>query len=95
MGAQVLGSMLVYPNRMSFDIMPNGGQPPAPKGLLHIKVLDVDVASGGLPIPHLHKARPPDLLDLASGDLPISPPAHEGRTKGLLYWAVGVPGTAS
>lgn len=50
--------MLVYPNRMSFDIMPNGGQPPAPVGLLHIRVLDVDVASGGLPIPHLHKARP-------------------------------------
>ena len=65
--------MLVYPNRMSFDIMPNGGQPPTPKGLLHIKVLDVDVASGGLPIPipHLHKARPPGLLDLASGGLPV------------------------
>ena len=56
-GAQVLGSMLVYPNRMSFDIMPNGGQPPTPMGLLHIRVVDVDVASGGLPIPHLHKAR--------------------------------------
>ena len=55
---QVLGGMLVYPNRMSFDIMPNGGQPPAPLGLLHIRVVDVDVASGGLPIPHLHKARP-------------------------------------
>ena len=59
-GAQVLGSMLIYPNRMAFDIMPNGGQPPVPQGMLHIKVLDVDLSSPGLHLPHLphlHKVR--------------------------------------
>ena len=82
--------MLVYPNRMSFDIMPNGGQPPTPKGLLHIKVLDVDVASGGLPIPHLHKARPKGLHDLPSGGLPFLTCTRRA-TRSLAY---GVPGRA-
>jgi len=58
---QVLGSMLVYPNRMNFEIMPNGGQPPVPVGMLRIRVVDTDMSSGGLhiPLPHLHKVGGP------------------------------------
>lgn len=36
---QALGSMLIYPNSMSFDIMEGGGVPPPPQGMLLIKVL--------------------------------------------------------
>ncbi|KAL3130563.1 hypothetical protein ABBQ38_008369 [Trebouxia sp. C0009 RCD-2024] len=34
-----LGSMLIYPNSMSFDIMEGGGVPPPPQGMLLVKVL--------------------------------------------------------
>jgi hypothetical protein len=44
---QVLGDLLVYPNRMSFDIMPGGGKPPDPVGLLVIKVKSVSNIKGG------------------------------------------------
>ena len=45
---QVLGDLLVYPNRMSFDIMPNGGKSPEPKGLLVVKVKAVtNIKAGG------------------------------------------------
>lgn len=44
----MIGDMLVYPNRMSFDIMPNGGKPPEPVGLLVVKVKKVtDIRGGG------------------------------------------------
>lgn len=64
--AQVLGSMLVYPNRMNFKIMPNGGQPPVPVGMLRIRVVDTDMSSGGLhiPLPHLHKVGGPWPADM-------------------------------
>jgi hypothetical protein len=40
--------MIVYPNRMSFDIMPGGGKPPEPVGMLVIKVKKVtDIHGGG------------------------------------------------
>ncbi len=39
--------MIVYPNRMSFDIMPGGGKPPEPKGMLVIKVKRVSDIHGG------------------------------------------------
>lgn len=38
-GLQALGTMLIYPNSMSFDIMEGGGVPPPPQGMLLIKVL--------------------------------------------------------
>ncbi|KAK9915888.1 hypothetical protein WJX75_005707 [Coccomyxa subellipsoidea] len=45
---KVLGDMIVYPNRMSFDIMPGGGKPPEPVGMLVIKVKKVtDIHGGG------------------------------------------------
>ncbi|EIE27098.1 hypothetical protein COCSUDRAFT_45729 [Coccomyxa subellipsoidea C-169] len=44
---KVLGDMIVYPNRMSFDIMPGGGKPPEPKGMLVIKVKRVSDIHGG------------------------------------------------
>ena len=45
---QVLGDLLVYPNRMSFDIMPGGGKPPEPVGLLVVKVKAVtNIKAGG------------------------------------------------
>lgn len=48
MCAQVLGNMIVYPNRMSFDIMPGGGKPPEPTGMLVVKVKSVtDIHGGG------------------------------------------------
>ncbi|DBA90530.1 TPA: hypothetical protein ACH3X1_003782 [Trebouxia sp. C0004] len=34
-----LGTMLIYPNSMTFDIMEGGGIPPPPQGMLSIKVL--------------------------------------------------------
>mmetsp|Transcript_21148 Transcript_21148/g.58683 ORF Transcript_21148/g.58683 Transcript_21148/m.58683 type:complete len:654 (+) Transcript_21148:121-2082(+) len=34
-----VGDMLVFPNQMSFDIMPNGGRPPEPEGMLTVTVL--------------------------------------------------------
>lgn len=34
-----LGTMLIYPNSMTFDIMEGGGIPPPPQGMLTIKVL--------------------------------------------------------
>ena len=38
----------MYPNRMSFDIMPGGGKPPEPVGMLVIKVKKVtDIHGGG------------------------------------------------
>ena len=38
----------MYPNRMSFDIMPNGGKSPEPKGLLVVKVKAVtNIKAGG------------------------------------------------
>lgn len=37
-----LGTMLIYPNSMSFPIMDGGGIPPAPQGFLTIKVLRGD-----------------------------------------------------
>lgn len=36
---QALGTMLIYPNSMTFDIMEGGGIPPPPQGMLTIKVL--------------------------------------------------------
>ncbi len=36
---QALGTMLIYPNSMTFDIMDGGGIPPPPQGMLTIKVL--------------------------------------------------------
>ena len=36
---QALGSMLIYPNSMSFPIMDNSGIPPPPQGMLIIRVL--------------------------------------------------------
>ena len=45
---QVLGDLLVYPNRMSFDIMPGGGKAPEPVGLLVLKVKGVtNIKAGG------------------------------------------------
>ena len=44
---QVLGDLIVYPNRMSFDIMPGGGKPPEPVGMLVIKVKCVSDIHGG------------------------------------------------
>ena len=44
---QVLGDLLVYPNRMSFDIMENGGKAPEPVGLLVCKVKAVTNLKGG------------------------------------------------
>ena len=44
---QVLGDLLVYPNRMSFDIMPGGGKAPEPVGLLVLKVKAVTNLKGG------------------------------------------------
>lgn len=41
-GLQALGTMLIYPNSMSFPIMDGGGIPPAPQGFLTIKVLRGD-----------------------------------------------------
>lgn len=34
---QVIGDMVQYPNKMTFDIMEGGGVPPPPVGLLQIK----------------------------------------------------------
>lgn len=45
--SQVLGSMLIYPNHMSFDIMEGGGIPPPPQGMLTIRVLRADKLKGG------------------------------------------------
>ena len=45
-GAQVVGDMLVYPNRMTFDIMPNGGNPPDPKGVLVLRIKSVSDIHG-------------------------------------------------
>lgn len=36
---QALGTMLIYPNSMSFDVMEGGGVPPPPQGMLLIRVL--------------------------------------------------------
>ena len=36
-GVQVLGDMVVYPNKMTFDIMEGGGVPPDPVGMLQVK----------------------------------------------------------
>ena len=38
--------MLVYPNRMTFDIMPNGGNPPEPKGILVLRIKSVTDIKG-------------------------------------------------
>jgi hypothetical protein len=38
--------MLVYPNRMTFDIMPNGGNPPEPTGMLVLRVKSVSDIKG-------------------------------------------------
>lgn len=35
---QVMGDMIQYPNRMTFDIMEHGGVPPPPCGMLQVKV---------------------------------------------------------
>jgi Ca2+-dependent lipid-binding protein len=35
----VLNGMLIYPNSLSFPIMPNFGVPPPPKGALNVKLL--------------------------------------------------------
>ena len=45
--SQVLGSMLKYPNHMSFDIMEGGGIPPPPQGMLTVRVLRADKLKGG------------------------------------------------
>ena len=45
--SQVLGSMLIYPNHMSFDIMEGGGIPPPPQGMLTVRVLRADKLKGG------------------------------------------------
>ncbi|KAK9825678.1 hypothetical protein WJX81_002318 [Elliptochloris bilobata] len=79
----VLGSMLVYPNRMSFDIMPNGGNPPAPLGLLHIRVVDVDVSSGGLSLPHLHKEVPVVEVSVRAGRAVKSQPGKNDASPEL------------
>ena len=39
--------MLVYPNRMTFDIMPNGGNPPDPTGMLVLRIKSVSDIKGG------------------------------------------------
>lgn len=39
--------MIVYPNRMTFDIMPGGGKPPEPIGMLVVKVKNVSDIHGG------------------------------------------------
>ena len=44
---QVIGDMLVYPNRMTFDIMPNGGNPPEPTGMLVVRIKSVSDIKGG------------------------------------------------
>lgn len=44
---QVLGDMIVYPNRMTFDIMPGGGKPPEPIGMLVVKVQNISDIHGG------------------------------------------------
>ena len=46
-GCRWLGDLLCYPNRMAFDIMPGGGKPPEPKGLLVVKVKAVTNIKGG------------------------------------------------
>lgn len=45
--AQVLGDLMIYPNRMSFDIMEGGGKAPEPQGLLVVKVKAVSNIKGG------------------------------------------------
>ncbi|CAL8470422.1 g9964 [Coccomyxa elongata] len=44
---KVLGDLIVYPNRMTFDIMPGGGKPPEPIGMLVVKVKNVSDIHGG------------------------------------------------
>ena len=40
--------MLVYPNRMAFDIMPNGGNPSEPAGMLVLRIKSVsDIKASG------------------------------------------------
>ena len=47
-GAQVVGDLLQYPNKMSFDIMDGGGVPPPPIGMLQVKVKSVkNITAGG------------------------------------------------
>lgn len=43
----VLNGILIYPNSLSFPIMPNFGIPPPPKGCLNIKLLKGDGIKGG------------------------------------------------
>ena len=47
--AQFLGEMMVYPNRMTFDIMDKGGIAPPPKGMLCVKIVRAEgIKSGDL-----------------------------------------------
>jgi len=72
---QVLGDLLVYPNRMSFDIMEGGGKAPEPVGLLVCKVKAVTNLKGG-----------GDLFSkVVSSTLAYFPKAVQGRIEALLY----------
>ena len=44
---QALGSMIRYPNQMSFDIMENGGMLPPPQGVLLVEIVRMDKIVGG------------------------------------------------
>ena len=44
---QALGSMIRYPNQMSFDVMENGGLQPPPQGVLLVEVVRLDKIVGG------------------------------------------------
>jgi len=43
----VMGDMIQYPNRMTFDIMEHGGVPPPPCGMLQVKIKKVENISAG------------------------------------------------
>ena len=44
---QAMGSMIRYPNQMSFDIMENGGMLPPPQGVLLVEIVRLDKIVGG------------------------------------------------
>ena len=73
--AQVLGDLLVYPNRMSFDIMEGGGKAPEPVGLLVVKVKAVTNIRGGGDL--FSKARPaPRALSVQAASFATCPCLH-------------------
>lgn len=45
--AKVVGDMLLYPNKFSVDLMPGGGLPPPPLGMVEVRIERVDKITDG------------------------------------------------